>query len=39
MFRFRRTPKIDEVESQDYLMRRIGDALKYLPVDQLALSP
>jgi 5-methyltetrahydropteroyltriglutamate--homocysteine methyltransferase len=33
------TTKSDEVETSEVLERRIVDASRYLPVDQLALSP
>src|SRR6185503_18469069 len=33
------TTKIEEVETVDALKRRIDDAARYLPVEQLALSP
>ena len=33
------TSKSDEVEKPDDLAHRIGEAAKYLPLDQLALSP
>jgi 5-methyltetrahydropteroyltriglutamate--homocysteine methyltransferase len=31
--------KVPELESVDELKRRIGEAAKYLPLDQLAISP
>jgi 5-methyltetrahydropteroyltriglutamate--homocysteine methyltransferase len=33
------TTKLGRVETVDELRRRIDDAAKYLPLDQLALSP
>ena len=33
------TTKRGELESPDELMRRIDEAAKYLPLEQLALSP
>ena len=33
------TTKSGELESRETLMRRIDEAAKYLPLDQLALSP
>jgi 5-methyltetrahydropteroyltriglutamate--homocysteine methyltransferase len=33
------TTKVPEVETVDYLKRRIDDASRYLPLEQLAISP
>jgi 5-methyltetrahydropteroyltriglutamate--homocysteine methyltransferase len=33
------TSKTGELESKEFLMRRIGEASKYIPLDQLSLSP
>ena len=33
------TTKSDQVETRDYLLRRIEEASKYIPIEQLALGP
>jgi 5-methyltetrahydropteroyltriglutamate--homocysteine methyltransferase len=33
------TTKSDQVESRDYLLRRIEEAAKFIPIEQLALGP